>query len=107
MNKAFLGTMINASGPEKNLTLLYQCPKKLLHTIKMKYDQFLCYVCSLCVGEGRVLELGSSVLPFGIAVLRQIHMTLSAFISQRQIIIIIKITRKFLNNFSYCLKFLN
>jgi hypothetical protein len=82
MNKAFLGTMINASGPEKNLTLLYHCLKKLLHTIKMKYDQFLCYMCILCVGEGRVLEFSPSVLPTSIAVLRHIHMTLSAFISQ-------------------------
>jgi hypothetical protein len=82
MNKAFLGIMINASDPEKNLTWLYHYPKELLLTLKMKYDLFLCYMCILCVGEGRVLEFGPSLLPSGIAVLQQIHMTLSAVISQ-------------------------
>jgi len=50
MNKAFLGTMINASGPEKNRTWLHHCSKELLLTLKIKYDLFLRYLCILCVG---------------------------------------------------------
>jgi len=71
MNKALLGTMMNASGLEKNLTWLYHCSKELLLTLKMKYDLLYFYVTCLFYALGRkiFLELRPSVQPSDIAVL--------------------------------------
>jgi hypothetical protein len=60
MNKAFLGTKINASGPGKNLTWLYHWFKELLLALKIKYISTLLLYFML---QGRKIFRVGSVCP--------------------------------------------